>query len=187
MIVARRGDRLRWATGLLAPFLFVECTYLITFDDVPKEGPEASVDASFEASDGMSSDASTDAPDASADASDAAANVCLSLPDGRYCGNNGPRGYTGSKDDLITCKGDAMARIDHCAEFGAGCKRMPTPYPDECDQCASKPDGYYCGRDMTGWSATNANVRVQCDAHAIVTTVVCPGTCASNGSNATCR
>ena len=108
-------------------------------------------------------------------------------PDGKYCGGDqivwpSP----GSKDDLVTCKTGAVTNVRTCTS-GVGCIRMLSGYPDQCDECATKADGTYCGRDMAGWDPSNANTRVRCQNKAEVGLLLCANGCSSNGAASICK
>ena len=166
------------------------CTFLITFDEVPVD------DAGLEAGTGPDAADAPAAPDAAADAppvTDAAAELDLSklgscdgMVNGLYCGNNQIKDYPGSRDDLVACDGGAVASVTHC-DGGSGCIRMPNPQPDQCDECWRKADGFYCGRDMPGWSSRNARVLVRCMAGGQVGITVCTNGCVSNGAASACQ
>ena len=125
--------------------------------------------------------------DAGPDTSDALANpdACKGKLDGKYCGGD-TIVWPGDKDDLITCKTNLVSNVRLCTS-GVGCIRMLNGYPDQCDECASKADGTYCGRDMTGWEAKNADTRVRCQNKAEVGLLLCANGCASNGAASACK
>lgn len=186
--VSRRdhGHPLRSAGFVGAAAFLAGCTYLISFDAPPvgDGGVDANADAgdpSVSVEDAGELDANSDATlDAQADS-----NACDGLVDGQYCGNNQLIDYPGSKDDLVYCQASAIAKVRTC-ENGTGCVRMPNPKPDECDECADKEDGWYCGRDMAGWSTKNADMTVLCQGRG--TSIVQPCTnCVSNGSSSKCQ
>jgi hypothetical protein len=165
------------------------CTFLISFDDVPvddgglddaaRSNPDVRVDAR--------PDPDTGIVDGGADAADAIADpdACKGHVDGKYCGGN-QLVWPGPNDDLITCKGGLVSSVKYCPT-GQGCIRMLAGYPDQCDECASKPDGTYCGRDMPGWETKNANFRIRCEAPGQVGILPCGGSgCISNGDASHC-
>ena len=59
-------------------------------------------------------------------------------------------------------------------------------YPDECDECAKKADGTYCGRDLPGWDVKNAQQRIRCQGGRVVGLLLC-GICKSNGGASACQ
>jgi hypothetical protein len=166
------------------------CTFLISFDDVPSAAdggldvqvppgpPDVRVDVS------APPDAATDA---GPDTSDALANpdACKGKLDGKYCGGD-TIVWPGDKDDLITCKANAVSNVRLCTS-GVGCIRMLNGYPDQCDECASKADGTYCGRDMPGWDPKNAETRVRCQNKAEVGLLLCANGCSSIGATSVCK
>lgn len=163
-----------------AASLLGACTFLIPFDEV------AQVEAGVvtPAPDAVTSPEA--GPDAVVDArSDA--RPCRDAADGLYCASQ-PKlaGYEGDRDDLVTCRGREVFAVRYC-DSGTGCIRMVDPYPDQCDECRSKADGTYCGRDMAGWNSMNANMRVRCDNGAQVAIVLCANGCQSNGASSACR
>jgi hypothetical protein len=169
------------------------CTFLIGFDDVP-----GATDASFDGPTMINAPdvrvdapAPTDAPagDAGVDARDAIANpdACANSADGKYCGGNQILWPVAYKDDLVTCKNRTVTNVRFCADLG-GCIRMLNGYPDQCDECAKKADGLYCGRDMGGWETKNFNSLVHCQNSAAVTVTPCGAqVCTSNGAASSCK
>jgi hypothetical protein len=164
------------------------CTWLISFDEIPR--PDDGVDA--EPPDG--GDAAIEAAPREAGPADAgradvdltALASCQGKSNGLYCGNNQLVAYPGSRDDLVACDGGRVVAVTYC-DRGAGCIRMANPRPDQCDGCWRLADGYWCGRDVAGWSAENANVRVQCQAGGLVDITPCSGLCVSNGARSSCQ
>ena len=176
-----------------AATMIAGCTFLIGFDDVP-----GATDASFDGPTMINAPdvrvdapAKTDAPagDAGVDARDAIANpdACANAVDGKYCGGDQILWPVANKDDLVTCKSKAVSNVRLCADVG-GCIRMLNGYPDQCDECAKKADGLYCGRDMGGWETKNLNSLVHCQNKAAVTVTPCGAqVCTSNGAASSCK
>ena len=178
------------AAGIaVAGALGAGCTFLIGFDEViagdagldaqtPLGPPDVRIDVQS---------VPDSALDARPDTSDALANpdACKGKLDGKYCGGD-TIVWPGDKDDLITCKTSLVSNVRLCAT-GVGCIRMLNGYPDQCDECASKVDGTYCGRDMPGWEAKNAETRVRCQNKAEVGLLLCANGCASNGAASACK
>ncbi len=173
-----------WALAMLAG-----CTLLIDFQEVasvdggpdtatPIGPPDVRVD----------SDSGLDAPGdtARSDGRDATGNpdACKGHPDGKYCG--GDQITWPSKEDLVTCKGGQILGVRFCAT-GQGCLQMLNGSPDECDECANKIDGMYCGRDLPGWDTSNAQFLLRCQTGRVVTLRPCPTTCKSAGVNSACQ
>lgn len=160
------------------------CTWLITFDEVPRED---AVDAAT--ADDVAAPPPRDAAPADAGRADvdlASIASCEGKPSGLYCGNNQITAYPGSRDDLVTCDGGRVVQVTSC-DRGAGCIRMANPRPDQCDGCWRLADGFWCGRDLLGWSRENANLRVQCQAGGLVDITPCAGTCVSSGARSSCQ
>jgi hypothetical protein len=176
------------ATAILAG-----CTFLIGFDDVP-----GATDGSIDSQTMINApDVRVDAPalpdaqigDAGADVRDAIANpaACANFSDGKYCGGNQIPWPVANNDDLVTCKGRMVSNVRFCSGLG-GCIRMLNGYPDQCDECGTKADGLYCGRDMGGWETKNFNSLVHCQNKAAVTVMPCGAqTCTSNGAASSCK
>lgn len=181
------------ATAAVA-MMIAGCTFLISFDDVPVPG-DATADGPTV---GNAPDVRVDAPmtdgpdatrDAGADARDAVANpdACVAFPDGLYCGGNQISWPVADKDDLVTCKAHVVSNVRFCADIG-GCIRMLNGYPDQCDECAKKTDGFYCGRDMGGWETKNLNSLVHCQNKAAVSVMPCGAqVCTSAGAASSCK
>jgi hypothetical protein len=167
------------------------CTFLIDFQEVPKAGddggdaapPSGPPDVRVEAN---LPDAS-DAADAGRDARDALANpdACKGHIDGKYCGFDKITWPVERKDDLVTCKANLVSAVKLCGT-GQGCLAMLDGYPDECDECAKKTDGTFCGRDFPGWDAKNAQQRIRCQGGRVVGSLLCT-VCKSNGTTSVCQ
>jgi hypothetical protein len=181
--------------GAAGVTMLAGCTLLISFDDAAPTD-EAGADAPLKI-DGPGerdvdvglpdADASAEAADAGPDARDAIANptACDGKVNGRYCGGNQITWPPELKDDLITCNDGGIASVRYCAQ-GVGCIAMANGLADECDECAGKADGQYCGRDMPGWSTSNMNQRVRCENGREVGLLLCI-TCKSNGAASACQ
>jgi hypothetical protein len=169
------------------------CTFLIPFDDVAL--PDDGGGGGSETSNGFDGGAGSDADDPvdsalrdGASVRDALANpdACVGKTDGKYCGGDlitWPP--PGTKDDLITCT-KSVVSVRTCTG-GLGCIRMINGYPDQCDECVAKADGFYCGRDMTGWDAKNAEQRVHCQNKGEVGLQLCANGCTSMGAASFCK
>jgi hypothetical protein len=174
----------------VAGALLAGCTFLIGFDEVPGAAdagfdgptpigpPDVRVDVSATGEGGSDAGPST---------TDALANpdACNGKLDGKYCGGD-TIVWPGDKDDLVTCKANVVSSVRLC-NSGVGCIRMLNGYPDQCDECAAKADGTYCGRDMTGWEAKNADTRVRCQNKAEVGLLLCANGCSSIGATSVCK
>jgi hypothetical protein len=174
-----------FAAGLA---MLAGCTFLIDFEDVPRANddidsappigtPDVRVDGNPESG----------IPDSGADARDAIANpdACKGKQDGKYCGGNQIVWPAELKDDLVTCKASRVSLVKACAT-GQGCIAMLDGFPDECDECAKKGDGTFCGRDLPGWDPKNAQQRIRCQTGRVVGSLLCT-VCKSNGPNSVCQ
>lgn len=173
----------------VASAMLAGCTFLIDFD-APEAPAEAGLDSAVPPGppdvriDGSGVEASVDA---GADVRDAIANpdACKGNPDGKYCGGNQIVWPAANKDDLVTCKGQVVSIVKLCSGVG-GCIRMANGFPDQCDECGTRADGFYCGRDL-GWEPKNAERRVQCQNKASIAQPVCPSGCMTNGAASLCK
>lgn len=179
------------AAALVAAELALSgCSLLITFDDAPLDGGEdVTSPPRVDAADVVRADVVTvDRIKAEAEASaDAGVDVysldsCAGHVDGQYCGNNTLVGYP-NKDDLVVCTDGKITSVRACSK-GVGCIHLPDPHPDECDDCAGRVDGYYCGRQLTKWKPENANVQVRCMNGSEVGLKAC--TACTNGAKTVC-
>jgi hypothetical protein len=172
-------------------FALAGCTFLVSFAELPDDdavlgGPDArprNNDVSVPDGDPpdvpvlIADDAV--APDATVDYSDA----CAGQLDGKYCNGNKVNVDAGSRDDLVTCLNAMTVSANLCVN---GCTRMPSGFPDECDQCQGKATGLYCGDDFFNWHPLNKNTRIRCDNGAIVGNLICSNGCTGTGPNAAC-
>src|SRR6267142_2143736 len=160
--------------------LLAGCTFLIDFKDIPQDTTlEAAADAEPSPADRSTNAGKVDAPSDARPYKDAL--------NGLYCATQPMLvGYQGDRDDLVQCLGGLVASAKKC-DGGNGCLRMMDPLPDQCDECAKKANGTYCGRDMVGWRPENANVRVQCDNGAAVGILKCALGCQSQGTTSFCK
>ena len=173
----------------VASAMLAGCTFLIDFEPV-----EVAAEGGFDATvlPGPP-DVRIDVPppeaavDSGVDARDAIANpdACNGKSDGRYCGGNQITWPVENKDDLVTCKGQLVSVVKFCAGVG-GCIRMANGFPDQCDECGTRADGRYCGRDLA-WEPKNAERLVQCQNKAAVAQPVCANGCTSNGAASACK
>jgi hypothetical protein len=159
------------------------CTFLVQFHDeaISSDGG-ATLDASL--------DASTDAgtPVLEAEAGPDTYAPCgpppsPNLASGYYCATDGLHGYVGSAADLIYCDDGGIGKVTHC---DGGCLPLPAPYPDACNPCPGVADGLYCGRDLAGFPADNADFLIQCQTDNAVMTVACAHGCDSDGTTSSC-
>lgn len=177
--------------GGLVAALLAGCTFLVSFDEVPIDDagitsptsrpPDVAVVDAGENPTG-DADVRADAADSSIDYSKA----CNGQPDGKYCNGNQIVVDGGSGDDLVTCLNGKTVSVKRCST-GSGCVRMPSGFPDECDQCQGKATGLYCGDDFAGWHPMNARARIRCDNNAIVGNIICTTACVGTGPTAACQ
>jgi hypothetical protein len=175
-------------------WMLAGCTFLIDFEDVPVADagldaptnvpPDVRVDAPALPDGASDADAPIDSPADARDGNPGFVTACNGKADGKYCPGNQIT-WPGDKDELVTCRGGKVFATKRCTT-GTGCIFMLAGYPDECDQCATKATGTYCGRDMPGWDTKNTNFRVRCQSGAQVGLLLCNGTCNSNGGASTC-
>jgi hypothetical protein len=172
------------------------CSLIVQFHDQPG-GDDASA-----AEDGASEDSGKPADDASmADEPDASvvdsapplkeAGVkpdhyapCSGLVNGYYCANDGPTAFAGPMSDLLFCD---EGGIGHAFTCDGGCLDLPAPFPDACNPCVGVADGLYCGRDLAGFPAYNADFLIQCQTGNTVQQVACAHGCGSNGKMSSCN
>lgn len=165
------------------------CTFVVSFDTVPSSpcdggacldataGDDAS-DAAFDAG------VDTIAPSDASDAPDVEYAPCKGLANGLYCADDHVTGYRGPLSDLVTCDGGAIAKVRQCG--AAGCLAMKDPFPDTCNECPTKANGTYCGRDFAGFPTSNSDILIGCQSGNVVTNFPCPHGCKSNGTAASC-
>lgn len=148
------------------------CTFLISFDDVPKNDAGTQPDVTS-----RPPSLDTGTPDAVADSGDdrgaipmmPACDTSFPLEDvkgcanfvegGQVCADNaGLTSYPGNRTtDVVTCSKTGATCVRHCV----ACAHNPPGFPDQCDQCIGMPDGRYCGTDM-GWQPASFRLRVTC-------------------------
>jgi len=187
--MVRRWLPLAYAVAMASAVL-AGCTFLIDFDPAETEPEDAGVDSTVPPGppdvrvEGSAPDA---AVDGGPEPRDAIANpdACTGKSDGMYCGGNQIVWPVDRNDDLVTCKGQAVSIVKFCSGVG-GCIRMLNGFPDQCDECATRPPGKYCGRDL-GWEPKNAERLVRCQNDASVDSPVCPNGCMSNGASSACK
>jgi len=147
------------------------CTFLIAFDDVPVEAgvlDDASGDGFEAAVADAGEEANTDTgqtpfpppcdptfPVGAVDCNGQKLATCAKNPVFTSYPPAGDRA-----NDLVVCSAGSKATcVRHCP---SGCAPMPTGFPDQCDDCAGRPDGFYCGRDLRGSAPETYDVAVQC-------------------------
>lgn len=64
-------------------------------------------------------------------------------------------------NDLVECDGNGHPTcVRHCP---FGCTSMLDTYPDQCDDCNGREDGYHCGKDLRNWPARNDDLAIKCE------------------------
>jgi hypothetical protein len=168
----------------VAAVTLVSCTFLVTFDDVDggacdgglcTDGSRPHPDAEV--------DGDADVPDDDAPTTADRYAPCANNANGYYCATDGLHGYDGSANDLVYCFDGGVGKITDC---NAGCLALPSPFPDACNPCGGKPDGYYCGRDLTGFPAIDADFLLQCQTDNAVQKVACAHGCDSKPPMSAC-
>jgi hypothetical protein len=171
------------------------CSLIVQFHDQPVEGDASvTVDSGPVAFDsGMPGDPDSGIADAFVDevvthpkdagpAPDHYA-PCSGLASGYYCANDGPHMYAGPTNDLLYCDDGGIGKATSC---DGGCLDLPAPFPDACNPCVGVADGLYCGRDLAGFPAENADFLIQCQGGNTVQDVACLHGCGSNGKMSAC-
>ena len=97
--------------------------------------------------------------------------------------DDGLHGYAGSTANLVQCDDGGIAKVTTC---DGGCLPLPAPFPDACNPCPGHGDGLYCGRDLTGFPAINADFLIQCQSGNVVQSVACAHGCKSSGTASSC-
>jgi len=108
---------------------------------------------------------------------------CSGLVNGYYCANDGPTAFSGPPTDLLFCDEGGIGQAFTC---DGGCLDLPAPFPDACNPCVGVADGTYCGRDLAGFPAYNADFLIQCQTGNTVQQVACAHGCGSNGKMSAC-
>jgi len=166
------------------------CSLLVQFNDAPGgacDGGLCSADVTVAEAGpdaGANADASDARPnDAALDAADDHYAACGNLASGYYCATDGLHGYAGSQDDLVHCVDGGIGQATFC---DGGCLPLPAPFPDACNPCVGHPDGMFCGRDLPGFPAVNADFLIQCQTSNVVQSVACAHGCKSAGTTSSC-
>jgi hypothetical protein len=188
-------------TATAGAALMASCTLLVQFHDAAGGGAceggfcgedssvieetvvkaEAGVDAGMDATADAGKDAG--AVEAAVDAGADHYAPCGALASGFYCAEDGLHGYAGSPNDLVQCDDGGIAKATFC---DGGCLPLPAPFPDACNPCPGNPAGTYCGRDLAGFPAVNADFLIQCQSGNVVQSVACAHGCKSSGTSSSC-
>jgi hypothetical protein len=173
----RRSIALAFGSGVIALGFVAGCTFLISFDDVPQDAaaPETStpaVDAGGTQDRSPPAEAAPPFPPP-CDPTFPVGQVNCNGARQPTCGSRLTT-YPAGKDrtnDLVVCNANATATcVQHCP---FGCALMPAGFADQCDDCEGRPDGYYCGRELRGWTADDFDLAVQCQGGNAVRGAVC--------------
>jgi len=185
-----------WTVGLAAVLLasgtaVLSCSLLVQFHDAPG----GACDGGFCASDAAPTEDvedevvaldAGDAGDAGKPPQEAGPDTyapCGMLASGYYCARDGLHGYVGSQDNLVYCLDGGIGKVTFC---DGGCLPLPAPFPDACNPCPGVADGLYCGRDLVGFPAENADFLIQCQTGNTVQSVACAHGCDSVGKTSSC-
>ena len=193
-IQTRRGGAVPLAVAVAAALL-ASCTFLVSFDDV--DGGAGACDGGLCLDAKANADVDAARPDVVLDTlaepevgggddapiPDDVYAPCENNANGYYCAHDGLHGYLGSPNDLVYCQDGGIGKVTDC---DAGCLPLPSPFPDACNPCGNQPDGTYCGRDLSGFPATDADFLLQCQSGNAVQTVACAHGCDSKGTMSTC-
>lgn len=183
---------LAWGAG-------VGCTLLVPFDtddagvEVDATGPGPMVEAGPGPDETGTGDDGPTGDEGPVDVPDGHAAKCAAYtpndaaapcPEpGTFCACDMLANYQGSADDLVTCKaaGANLTAIT-CPN---GCGAMPQGLPDECDPCAKRPDGNYCGKDV-GYDGGSAVITCK-SGHQLGVGSKCTTSCLGKGPDASCN
>jgi hypothetical protein len=189
-----------WTVGLAALLpasatAVLSCTFLVQFHDVGGGG----CDGGFCANDAsMTEDVVGEDVVVVADAGDSGKPPQEAAPDnyapctndaghalasGYYCAGDGLRDFMGPPQDLVYCVDGGIGKLTFC---DGGCLPLPAPFPDACNPCPGVADGLYCGRDLAGFPAINADFLIQCQTGNTVQSVACAHGCDSVGKTSSC-
>lgn len=174
------------------------CTFLVQFHDESSDssceggscgGADGTVPEDVVVAHEAGADAGQDSSQAAdAKTSDAGGGAdhyapCADLANGQYCATDGLHGYAGPASNLVTCADGGIGKVTSC---DGGCLPLPAPFPDACNPCPGQPDGYYCGRNLPGFPAENADFLIQCQSGNVVQSVACEHGCDSTSSPPAC-
>ncbi len=187
--------------ALLAATAGASCTLLVQFHDEPDAGDAcagafcedatAPIDGGADGrqgDDGGPEDTGSVGPgrDAARDAGDGGADhyaPCRALANGYYCGDDGLHGYAGSPGDLVYCVDGGIAKVTSC---DGGCVDISDPFPDSCNPCVGVANGDYCGRQLPGFPAVNADFLIDCTSGSVSLQDACAHGCDSKGTTSSC-
>jgi hypothetical protein len=179
-----RATRLLWIAALLAPAL--SCTLLVQFhdQDAGAEGGLPGDDAGLDVTVDQQVEAESEAsPEAAAVDN---WNPCFNKSPGYRCGNDGLSDLLPDADLVYCTDVNDAGVIGSITVCEAGCLHVPDPFPDSCNPCAGVANGDYCGRDLSGFNPTNADILVACSAGWADYQDACVHGCGSNGKMSAC-
>ncbi len=167
--------------ALVAPAL--SCTLLVQFHDQPagEDGGPPPVDAGDAGVDATQEAEADSAPDAEASTVDNW-DPCLGKSNGWRCGNNGLDDLLPDAD-LVYCSGGNIGSITLC---DGGCLHVVDPFPDSCNPCVGVSNGDYCGRDLSGFNPSNADILIGCTGGQVGLQDACVHGCGSSGNMSSC-
>ena len=84
----------------------------------------------------------------------------------------------------MTCDAGGVWKVRHCGD--AGCVSMADPFADTCNECPTKANGTYCGRDFAAFPTSDSDILIGCQGGNVVQDYLCPHGCKSNGTAASC-
>ena len=62
--------------------------------------------------------------------------------------------------DLVDCNAQSKATcVRHCPR---GCAEMPAGFPDQCDDCFGRADGFYCAKSLRNWAPATHSFAIKC-------------------------
>lgn len=164
------------------------CTFLISFDEIPNDANAAEggtpdvLDVDGDVPDAPVPEGGTPPFPPPCDPDFPVEEVNCESTVRRACARRGTIPYPPGRDpanDLVVCNGNKTAAcVQHCP---FGCAVTPDGFPDQCDDCQGRPNGYYCGRDLRGWELSNLDLAIECENGRAITIVPCgAGKCASS-------
>lgn len=183
------------ALGFLASALIIVgagCTFLVSFNDVPKEsgGPDVVTQPTADVTPPVDGSLACD-PEFPL----ASIKGCGALQENaKICADDSRITYPAGRDastDVVTCSkrdGGVAVCVKHCSGAG-GCASLPEGFPDQCDPCAYKAEGVHCGSEMAEWQPENAKLLIGCNGGRMTTVDICDAGCNRNdgGGNARCN
>jgi hypothetical protein len=181
--------RLGLAFAVGASASIAGCTFLIGFDELPRDAGEEETSIPAETGGPVPEAAPKD--DAEAGAPPFPPPCDPTFPNAQV-GCNGatrptcakttsftsyPAGYDRTNDLVLCNGGPTPSCVQHCP---FGCTQTPAGFSDQCDDCNGRENGFYCGRDLRGWEPATSDLAVECVNGRTVAAAICgPNKCAS--------